>query len=80
MLRRLAGSRWGAGAKTLHTAALSLVYSTVEHCTPVWFDSAHTHLIDSVLNDALDIVIGCLCPTPTNHLSMVSGIQSSFFD
>ena len=28
LLRRLAGSGWGAGAKTLHTAALSLIYST----------------------------------------------------
>ena len=28
LMRRLAGSGWGAGAKTLRTAALSLVYST----------------------------------------------------
>ena len=26
---------WGAGAKTLCTAALPLVYSTAEYCTPV---------------------------------------------
>ena len=36
LLRQLAGSGWGAGAKTLRTAALSLVYSTVEYCAPVW--------------------------------------------
>ena len=30
LLRPLAGSGWGAGAKTLRTAALSLVYSTAE--------------------------------------------------
>ena len=30
LLRRLAGSGWGAGAKTLRTASLSLVYSTAE--------------------------------------------------
>ena len=53
LLRRLVGSGWGAGAKTLRIAALSLVYSTAEHCAPLWCRSSHTRLIDSVLNDAL---------------------------
>ena len=69
------GSGWGAGAKTLRIAILSLVYSTAEYCTPVWCRSAHTHLTDNVLNDALRIVTGCLRPTPTDHLPVLSGIQ-----
>ena len=69
------GSGWGAGAKTLCTATLSLVYSTVEYCAPVWCCSGHTCLIDSVLNDALRIVTGCLHYTPTDHLPVLSGIQ-----
>ena len=75
LLRRLVGSGWGAGAKTLRIATLSLVYSTAEYCAPVWCRSAHTPLIDSVLNDALRIVTGCLRPTPTDHLPVLSGIQ-----
>ena len=75
LLRRLVGSGWGAGAKTLRTATLSLVYSTSEYCAPVWCRSAHTRLIDSVLNEALRIVTGCLRPTPTDHLPILSGIQ-----
>ena len=75
LLRRLVGSGWGAGAKTLRIATLSLVYSTVQYCAPVWCRSAHTRLIDSVLNDALRIVTGCLRPTPTDHLPMLSGMQ-----
>ena len=75
LLRRLVGSGWGVGAKTLRIATLSLVYSTAEYCAPVWCRSAHTRLIDSVLNDALRIVTGCLRPTPTDHLSILSGIQ-----
>ena len=51
--RRLAGSGRAAGAKTLRTAALSLIYSTAECCEPVWYLSAHTRLIDNVPNDAL---------------------------
>ena len=54
---------------------MSLVYSTAEYCAPVWCRSAHTRLIDSVLNDALRIVTGCLRPTPTDYLPVLSGIQ-----
>ena len=75
LLRRLVGSGWGAGAKTLRIATLSLVYSTAEYCAPGWCRSAHTRLIDSVLNDALRIVTRCLRPTPTDHLPALSGIQ-----
>ena len=75
LLRQLVGSGWGAGAKTLRIATLSLVYSTAEYCAQVCCRSAHTRLIDSVLNDALRIVTGCLCPTPTDHLPVLSGIQ-----
>ena len=75
LLRRLVGSRWGTGAKTLCIATLSLVYSAAEYCAPVWCRSAHTRLIDSVLNDALRIVTGCLRPTPTDHLPILFGIQ-----
>ena len=75
LLRRLVGSGWGAGAKTLRIATLSLVHSTAEYCAPVSCRSAHTCLIDSVLNDVLRIVTGCLRPTPTDHLPVLSGIQ-----
>ena len=54
---------------------MSLVYSAAEYCAPVWCRSAHTRPVDSVLNDALRIVTGCLRPTPTDHLPVLSGIQ-----
>ena len=75
LLRRLVGSGWGTGAKTLRIATLSLVSSTAEYSALVWRRSAHTRLIDSVLNDALRIVTECLRPTPTDHLPVLSGIQ-----
>ena len=52
-----------------------LVCSTSEYCAPVWCPSAHTCLVDSVLNDALRIVTRCLRPTPTDHLPLLSGIH-----
>ena len=75
LLRRLVGSGLSAGAKTLRIATLSLVYSAAEQCAPVWCRSVHTRLIDSVLNDALRIITGCLPPTPRDHLPVLSGIQ-----
>ena len=75
LLRRLVGSGWGAGAKTLRIATLSLVYSTAEYCAPVRCCSSYILLTDSVLNDALRIVTRCPRPTPTDHLPVLSGIQ-----
>ena len=74
LLRRLAGSGWGAGAKILYISALSLVYFTAEYCAPVWCRSTHTCLIDSILNEALRIATGCLRPTPTEDLPALVGI------
>ena len=65
------GPGWRTGAKTLRIAALSLVYSTAEHCAPVWCCSAHTRLIESILNNAFLIVTGCLRPTLADHLSIL---------
>ena len=77
LLRRLAGSRYNADAKTLRAAALSLIYSTAEYCAPAWCGSAHILLIDSALNDALCIITGCLRPIPTDNLPVLSSIQQA---
>jgi len=65
----------GAGATTLRIATLALVHSITEYCAPVWCCSAHTHLIDPAINDALRIVTGCLHPTPADNLPILAGIQ-----
>ena len=74
LIRRLAGTTWGAGASALRTATLALVYSTAEYCAPVWCRSAHTRLIDPIINNALRTVSGCLRPTPTDYLPVLAGI------
>jgi len=75
LLRRLAGSGWGGGVTTLRTATLAMVHSTAEYCAPVWCRSAHTRLIDTIINDTLRIVTGCLRPTPADNLPIHTGIQ-----
>ena len=75
LLRQLTDSGWGAGATSLRIATLALVHSTAEYWAPAWCQSAHTRLIDSPQNNALQIVTGCLCPTPADNLPILAGIQ-----
>ena len=49
--------------------------SRVGYCAPAWCRSAHTRLIDPVINDALPILTGCLRPTPASNLPILAGIQ-----
>ena len=68
------GSGWGADARTLPIAALSLTYFTSEHWAPVWFCITHACIIDSVLN-TICIVTGCQHFTPTYYLPVPASIQ-----
>ena len=45
LIRRLAGTSWGASTPTLRTSTLALVYAPAEYCAPVWCRSAHTRLV-----------------------------------
>ena len=65
----------GRWCQEIAPAALSLIYSTAKYCASARCCRAHTHLIDSVFNDALPIVTGCLRPTPKDNLPVLSGIQ-----
>ena len=66
---------WDVDATILRSAILTLGHFTAESCTPVWCRSAHTCLIDKPISNALRIVTGCLHPTPTGKLFILSGIQ-----
>ena len=68
LLRRLAGSKWGACATTLRTSALALVYSAAEYASPAWCRSSHAKKLDTALNDTMRLITGCLRPTPTAFL------------
>ena len=74
LIRRLAGTTWGAATKTLRISTQALVYSAAEYCAPVWCRSSHTKQLDTVLNSAMRTVAGCLRPTPVNQLPILAGI------
>ena len=75
LLRKLAGTIWGATAHTLRLSSLALVYSTAEYCSTIWGQSAHVKKLDTKLNSAMRIVTGCVKSTPTECLPVLSGIM-----
>ena len=73
-LRRcLAGSSWGAYTSTLRTGALALVYSAAEYASPAWCRSTHTRKLDVALDDTMRIITGCMRPTETTFLPVLTG-------
>ena len=74
LIRRLAGTSWGASTPTLRTSTLALVYAPAEYCAPVWCRSSHTRLVDVGLNASLRTITGCLRPTPVDQLPVLAEI------
>ena len=76
-IRCLSGSTWGANAKTLRTAALAIVYSSAEYATPARSRSSHTKKLGVSLNNTMRITTGCVKPTSTHLLLVLSGIAQA---
>jgi hypothetical protein len=74
LLKRLAGTGWGASFDTMRTSTLALAYSTAEYAAPAWSHSSHTKNIDVALNSAMRLVSGSLIATPVDNLPILSGI------
>ena len=74
LLHKLCGMNCGAQPQTLCTTVMALCVSTVEYCCPVWSRSAHCKDIDVALNDTCYLITGCICPTHTLDLYVLSGI------
>ena len=74
LIRRLAGTSWGASTPTLRTSTLALVYAPAEYCAPVWCRSSHTRLVDVGLNASLRTITGCWRPTQVDQLPVLAEI------
>jgi hypothetical protein len=77
IVRKLAGTGWGAVTETLRTAALAIVYSTAEYCAPVWLNSVHIGKIDVQLNNTMRIIFGCVKSTQTAMASNIGSYRST---
>jgi len=67
----------GCWSNNVANCHLSPGTSTAEYCAPACCQNAHTRLIALDIDDALQIVTGCLRPTPADNLPTLAGIQSA---
>lgn len=74
LLRNLASHKWGASFNVLRSSSLALCFSVAEYCSPVWTRSASTSLVDTALHSTMRLISGCIKPTPTPQLAILSGI------
>ena len=51
-----------------------LCLSVAEYCCPVWARSMHRKLVDTTLNETCRLITGCIRPTDTPDLYVLSGI------
>ena len=70
---KLHGTNWGACSRTMRMTATVLCLSVAEYCCPVWARYTHRKLIDTTLNETCRLITGCIRPTGTPDLSVLSG-------
>ena len=74
LLKKVAGTNWGASQTVLKTTATALCYSAAEYCAPAWARSPHSRLVDTKLRETMRITSGCLKSTPIQWLPVTSAI------
>jgi len=74
LLRKLAGTQWGARSHTMRETGLALCFLTEEYACPVWSQSKHAKHVSVALNGTCRIITGCLRLTHTCKLYLLAGI------
>ena len=74
LLRKLHGTNWGTCPHTMRTTATALCLSVAEYCYPLWDRSTHSKLVDTTLNETCRLITGCIRPTATPDLYVLSCI------
>ena len=78
LMRKLAGSTWGADHKTLKTLYTGSVRPILEYGIQAWGNTAKTHFekVSRVQNQAARIITGAMKSTPIEKLEGCTGLQS----
>ena len=77
ILRKLAGTSWGANEKVLKQVYQGVVRPHLEYGSTAWSTAAKTHLqtLDRVQNQALRLITGSMRSTPIQAMEEVAAIQ-----
>ena len=76
IMRKLAGTHWGANEKILKTIYQGSVRPHLEYGSSSWMTAAKTHrqTLDKVQNQALRIITGSMRSTPIEMMEQITGI------
>jgi ribonuclease HI/endonuclease/exonuclease/phosphatase family metal-dependent hydrolase len=77
ILRKLAGTSWGANEKILKAVYEGTVRPHLEYGAPAWSTTAKTNqqVLDKVQNQALRIITGGMRSTPIKTMETLAGIE-----
>lgn len=77
LMRKLAGTTWGANEQILKTIYQGTVRPTMEYSSAAWSTTAKTNqqALDKVQNQALRIITGATKSTPIAFMEKLTGIQ-----
>ncbi|KAK7101835.1 hypothetical protein V1264_020159 [Littorina saxatilis] len=77
ILRKLAGTTWGANEKILKTVYQGTIRPHLEYGSTAWSTSAKTNLqtLDRVQNQALRLITGAMKSTPIKEMEKLTTIQ-----
>ena len=76
IMRKLAGTHWGANEKILKTVYQGTVRPHLEYGSSSWMTAAKSHqqTLDKVQNQALRIITGAMKSTPIERMEQTAGI------
>ena len=77
ILRKLAGTTWGASEKVLKTVYQGTVRPHLEYGSTAWSTTAKTNqqALDKVQNHALRLITGAMRSTPITEMDRLTGVQ-----
>ena len=77
LLKKLAGTHWGANTKIIKTVYTGAVRPTLEYGASAWATAAktHTNKLDRVQNIALRTILGAMKNTPIAMMEKTAGVE-----
>ena len=78
LMKKLAGTSWGANSRILKTVYVGSVRPVMEYGMTAWATAAKTNTkkLDQVQNTGLRIITGAMKTTPINEMEKITGLHS----
>ena len=77
IMRKLAGTKWGANSKILKQVYAGLVRPITEYASTTWMTASNSHKdkLDKVQNAGLRIILGAMKSTPISEMEKTADIE-----